>query len=168
MADDVCGSGVLTPKKSRTVITVSRKAATVTRARSASTLSTPQKSPLLIPVPRGPMGPPNTTPGPTGQTGATGVQGVPGALGTPGLQGPQGNPGPPGNGSTAEQTEAALIHGTQTMTLAFLPVAGTISLYINGLRQFASSFSVVNNIITMPADLNINAGDFVTIEYQHN
>lgn len=54
--------------------------------------------------------------------------------------------------------------GPQIITLSDVPVAGYI-LFINGLRQSKSAYSVSGNTLILPGSLQIFAGDVIAFLY---
>jgi len=76
------------------------------------------------------------------------------------MRGPQGASG----GLSNVDEFVATVGGTQTRTYETAPSASTM-VFINGLRQSGSSFSITNTSITLPSTLNIEIGDLIQVEY---
>ena len=79
----------------------------------------------------------------------------------------QGIPGPPGIGSSSPWNEEEfLLSGNQTIfVLAAPPATGTVSMYVNGLLQGRSNFTIVGATITVTG-FTPTTGDTVTFLYQ--
>lgn len=137
---------------------------------SGTSFTTPQ---IVSSVIAGPTGATGST-GDTGSTGSTGTQLV-GATGPSGPTGPTGAPGPTGpvgpTGPSGESGSRILdmdefvsaIDGMQTVHIT--RAASYIAVYINGLRQDATSFTFSGTMVTLPNSLHIVTGDLIQIEY---
>jgi hypothetical protein len=55
--------------------------------------------------------------------------------------------------------------GAQTITAPFPMIPTSARIYINGLPQSPSAFSISGQVVTLPVGLNIIAGDLLTLEY---
>lgn len=78
----------------------------------------------------------------------------------------QGLPGRPGTGTLPDGVTFetwALVDGAQTFTLP--SPAGSGLLCINGLRQSAGIYSVSGSLLTLPAALQVLAGDLISFDY---
>ena len=71
---------------------------------------------------------------------------------------------PSGGASQLVDEYTATVNGAQTRTVA-TPLPSSAMLYINGLAQSATAFSVSGTTATYPATLNIQVGDLVTLVY---
>lgn len=58
----------------------------------------------------------------------------------------------------------ALEDGETEITLPHVPLYG-YALYINGLAQRQSAYTVVGALVTIPADMHVIQGDVLTIDY---
>ena len=81
--------------------------------------------------------------------------------------GPQGQPGkdalsPP---ILVAFEELALIDGEQTITLPLPVAAGWFLLCVNGVRQAVTSYSVSGVELSLPSDLNVLAGDLISLDF---
>ena len=111
--------------------------------------------------PIGPAGPPGPV-GATGPSGPTGPAGPTGPSGPAGATGPAGPTGP--SGVLQEYAATAIASGAQTATLSPAATANGI-LYINGVAQPRSSYSVSGVTLTLPAGLAIQIGDVIVFDY---
>jgi hypothetical protein len=55
--------------------------------------------------------------------------------------------------------------GGQTFTLSSPYSGGWSGLYVNGLRQSVSQYSVAGSTLSLPADLNVMTGDHISFDY---
>jgi len=81
-----------------------------------------------------------------------------------------GPPGPAGaDGSSAAMPwheDVFVLGGNQTVfTLSQLPANGSVSLYVNGLRQTSDNFTVVGLVVTVTGFIP-GSGDSVELAYQ--
>lgn len=84
-----------------------------------------------------------------------------------GVKGDPGPPGPPGAGAqTHEIFEVATQDGAMTIALPNINAAAGLDVYINGVKQARSAFTVTNTLLTLPADLLIMTGDGISAVYQ--
>jgi hypothetical protein len=80
-------------------------------------------------------------------------------------QGPPGPPGASGSGVPySEELTIGLVVPT-THVLTHIPMANSIALFINGLRQSSTSFSVASQTVNLPGDLQLEQGDWIAISY---
>ena len=112
----------------------------------------------------------------TNTVGLKGDPGPQGQQGIPGLQGPQGNTGPQGAPGVAGSSGAvlntpkffdyvAIFDGACSIVLPDIPLLIGYILYINGLQQRQSAYSVATNVVAVPSSLNVITGDSLTFEY---
>lgn len=78
------------------------------------------------------------------------------------LQGPQGMSGP--DIDFFELEFVAIIDGAQSCTCVQTPSPST-RVWINGLRQSSSSFTLSGINVLFPESLNIRIGDLIQVEY---
>jgi hypothetical protein len=86
----------------------------------------------------------------------TDVHGIPVPLNT---SGGGGSGSPPQSHDVVAPTS-----GGQNVALPS-SASAIIGLYINGLRQREDAFTSVGSSVTLPADLNVIAGDIISVEY---
>lgn len=81
--------------------------------------------------------------------------------------GPQGIQGPRGVNAGTDLDEFELVAATDGAQSLTLPAASGAShiLYINGLAQRRSSYTVSGANVTLPDTLNIRTGDVLVVDY---
>jgi hypothetical protein len=81
------------------------------------------------------------------------------------LYGPQATTGSgPGSYNTEFSSLVASVDGIQNLTALSIPTQ-ILSVFVNGLFQRPGSVSIIGTTITVPADMNIIAGDTIDIQY---
>lgn len=89
-------------------------------------------------------------------------------IGPQGIQGIQGIPGAVTlNGFPTDHEYTALVNGAQSFTLENPAFMGGYKLYVNGLRQSKSAYTVVGNTVALPDSLNILTNDLIIFEYYY-
>ncbi len=85
-----------------------------------------------------------------------------------GTQGPPGVAGASGSSAYGSAEELLVITSAleTTFTLAVVPRAGTLRLYLNGLRESALNFSLLGQVVSF-AGLARSPGDSVVFDYQY-
>lgn len=89
---------------------------------------------------------------------------TPGVVTIVGSPGPAGPPGASGGASYLIDEYTATSSGQQQRNYPQNCAAGT-NVFINGLKQTPSSFTVSGNSITLPSELSIQVGDLIVIEH---
>lgn len=88
-----------------------------------------------------------------------------------GPQGIEGPPGPPGSvsleGFPTDHEYTALVNGVQSFTLENPAFPNGFKLFVNGLRQSASAYSVSGSTVELPDSLNILTNDLIIFEYYY-
>ena len=105
-----------------------------------------------------------------GLKGDTGPQGIQGIQGLKGDTGPQGIQGISGISGAVLNTPVffdylANFDGACSIVLPDIPLLFGYILYINGLQQRQSAYSVATNVVAVPSSLNVITGDSLTFEY---
>jgi hypothetical protein len=78
-----------------------------------------------------------------------------------------GPPGVAGGGTLGQQELVISTPGEVTAVLLQQPQPGSARVFVNGLQQRMGSFIVSGQTLTLPADLDLEAGDVVTVEYTY-
>lgn len=94
-----------------------------------------------------------------------------GLTGPPGIQGPvgpQGPPGPSGDAVFGFETINITISNLSNVShvLPHIPRSGTLKLFLNGLMENQSSFSLSGNVVNF-STLELGMGDLLTFDYQY-
>jgi hypothetical protein len=72
-----------------------------------------------------------------------------------------------GNSAIQEKVIPITTDGAQTVTLTpAINASLGVNLFINGVRQPRTEFTVTNTLLTLPSTLLLMVGDVVTLEYQ--
>lgn len=89
-------------------------------------------------------------------------------IGPQGIQGPEGPPGAVTlNGFPTDHEYTALIDGAQSFTLENPAFQNGYKLFVNGLRQSRSAYTVSGITVELPDSLNILTGDLIILEYYY-
>lgn len=119
---------------------------------------------------------PQGIPGPAGSAGLTGPAGP---TGPPGQIGPAGPPGPAGSGGTVTSTgtpetvgevlAASTVSGnTQSRVFSRPPVASTVKVWINGVRQSGTRWTLSGSTLTiLVGSYTLDPSDEVLADYVH-
>jgi hypothetical protein len=81
--------------------------------------------------------------------------------------GPQGIPGPPGTGIGTRAQDVHTLLAPQTVyTLAHVPIVGSVDLFLNGLQEPHTAFTVVGTTATITAFTPLTA-DTILWQYEY-
>lgn len=92
--------------------------------------------------------------------------GTPGPAGIIGPQGPQGIPGEPGGTSAFEEALIESIIPTE-FELADAPTGDSLRVFVNGLLQHTTSYSLSGTTVTLLPDLSLMPDDRLGFAYNH-
>lgn len=84
-------------------------------------------------------------------------------------QGPAGPPGPQGgsgSGGTFQEDDFTVDNSiSYSYTLSSTPISGTISVFLNGLRENKNNFSISGTLLTINGAVVLTPTDSVTVWY---
>ena len=92
--------------------------------------------------------------------------GEPGPAGAVGPTGSQGPPGEPGGTSAFDETDIPSIVPTE-FELAHSPTGQSLRVFVNGLLQHSSSYSLSGATVTLLSDLSLMPGDRLSFAYNY-